>query len=126
MCQKPGEDLVGGFHDVARWCWPLPSADARTAVAYAFYEHFPENPVLRRGMPRRWGCVASTELRDVSRYHLSPEEDAAFEREFLEPEQRFVRRGAMDPNRTPLERMGSRSVRISIVQTRCSHPLRSP
>ena len=66
-----------------------------------------------------------TEPRDVFRYELSPEEDA-FEREFLEPEQRFLKRGAMDPNRTPLERMGSRSVRISIVETRCSYPLRSP
>ena len=38
------------------------------------------------------------------RYHLSPEEDVTFEREFLEPEQRFVRRGAMDPTKTTVER----------------------
>ena len=70
------------------WCWQSPSADVRTAVVCAFYEHLPKKPVLRRDMPRGFGRVAFTELRDVFRYHLSPDEAAAFEREFFEAEQR--------------------------------------
>ena len=87
-CQKQSKDLIGRSFDLARWCWQSPSADVRTAVVCAFYEHLPKKPVLRRDMPRRFGRVAFTELRDVFRYHLSPDEAAAFEREFFEAEQR--------------------------------------
>lgn len=90
-CRKQAEDLIRRFYDFARWCWQSPSADVRTAVACAFYEHLPTTPVLRRDMPRRLGRAAFTELREVFRYHLSPDEAAAFEREFFEAEQNFVR-----------------------------------
>ena len=89
--KKSDEDLIRRFYDFALWCWQSPSADVRTAVACAFYEHLPATPVLRRDMPRRFGRAAFTELRDVFRYHLSPDEAAAFEREFFEAEQKFVR-----------------------------------
>lgn len=90
-CQKPDEDLVRRCYDFARWCWQSPSADVRTAVACAFYEHLPVNPVLRRDLPRRLGRVAFMEFREVFRYHLSPEEAATFEQEFLAAEQKFGR-----------------------------------
>jgi len=89
--KQPDEDLIRRFYDFARWCWQSPSADARTAVACAFYEHLPTTPVLRRDMPRRFGRAAFNELRQVFCYHLSPDEAAAFEREFFAAEQKFVR-----------------------------------
>jgi len=49
-------------------------------------------PVLRQDMLRRFGRAAFTELRDMFRYQLSPDEAAAFEREFFEAEQKFVRK----------------------------------
>ena len=85
------EDLIRRFYDFARWCWQSPSADVRTAVACAFYEHLPTKPLLRRDMPRRFGRASFTELREVFRYHLSSDEAGAFEREFFEAEQKFVR-----------------------------------
>jgi hypothetical protein len=88
--QKQSDDLVRRFYDFARWCWKSPSADVRTAVACAFYEHLPTKPVMRRDMPRRFGRAAFAELRDVFRYHLSKDEADAFEREFLEAERKFV------------------------------------
>ena len=90
-CKKQAEDLLRRFYDFARWCWQSPDGDTRTAVACAFYEHLPTTPVLRRDMPRRLGRAAFGELREVFRYHLSPEEAAAFEQEFLAAEQEFVR-----------------------------------
>jgi hypothetical protein len=89
--QKQTEDLIRRFYDFARWCWQSPSADVRTAVACAFYEHLPTTSVLRRDMPRRFGRAAFHELREVFCYHLSPDEAAAFEQEFLSAEQKFVR-----------------------------------
>lgn len=88
---KPDEDLIHRFYDFAHWCWNSPSADVRTAVAFAFYEHLPTTPAMRQDMPRRFGRAAFTELRDVFRHHLSPKEAETFEREFLEAEQKFVR-----------------------------------
>ena len=89
--RKQDEGLIRRFYEFARWCWQSPSADVRTAVACAFYEHLPTTPELRRDMPRRFGRAAFTELREVFRYHLSPDEAAAFEREFFAAEQKFVR-----------------------------------
>jgi len=88
---KQDEDLIRRFYAFARTCWQSPSADVRTAVACAFYEHLPTTPVLRRDMPRRFGRAAFNELRQVFCYHLSPDEAAAFEREFFTAEQKFVR-----------------------------------
>lgn len=89
--KKSDEDLIRRFYDFARWCWQSPSTDVRTAVACAFYEHLPTTPILRRDMPRRFGRAAFTELRDVFCYHLSSDEAAALEQEFLKAEQRFLR-----------------------------------
>ena len=89
-CRKQDEDLIRRFYDFARACWHSPSGVVRTAVACAFYEHLPTTPELRRDMPRRMGHAAFSELREVFRYHLSPEEAAAFEKEFLDAEQKFV------------------------------------
>jgi hypothetical protein len=90
-CRQQHEDLIRRFYDFARWCWQSRSADVRTAVACAFYEHLPTTPELRSDMPRRFGRAFFGELREVFRHHLSPDEAAAFEREFYEAEQRFVR-----------------------------------
>ena len=89
--QKQEEDLIRRFYDYARWCWQSRIDDVVNAVACAFYEHLPTTPVLRRDMPRRFGRAAFRELRDVFCYHLSPDEAAAFEQEFLAVEQKFVR-----------------------------------
>ncbi len=89
--KKQGDDLIRRFYDYARWCWQSRIDDVVNAVACAFYEHLPTTPVLRRDMPRRFGRAAFKELRYVFCYHLPPEEAAAFEREFLAGEQKFVR-----------------------------------
>jgi len=89
--QKQNEHLIQRFYDFARWCWQSPSGDLQNAVACAFYEHLPIEPLLRRDMPRRFGPAAFNELREVFRYHLSPDEAAAFDREFFEAEQKFVK-----------------------------------
>jgi hypothetical protein len=88
---KENEALICRFYDFARSCWRSPSADVRTAVACAFYEHLPTTPVLRRDMPRRFGRAAFRELRDVFCYHLPEDQAAVFEKEFLEAEEKFVR-----------------------------------
>jgi hypothetical protein len=89
--KKQDDDLIRRFYDYARWCWQSRIDDVVNAVACAFYEHLPTTPVLRRDMPRRFGRAVFKELRDVFCYHLSPEEAAAFEREFFAAEQKFVR-----------------------------------
>jgi hypothetical protein len=88
---KQDEDLIRRFYDFARWCWRSRIDDVVNAVACAFYEHLPTTPVLRRDMPRRFGRAAFKELRDIFCYHLSSDEAAAFEQEFLAAEQKFVR-----------------------------------
>lgn len=93
---RQDEDLIRRFYEFARWCWKSPSDDVRTAVACAFYEHLPTTPAMRRDMPRRFGRSAFTELRDVFRYHLATDEAAAFEREFLEAEKKFVKERCYD------------------------------
>ncbi len=82
-CRAQQEDLLRRFYAFAQWCWKSPSDDVRTAVACAFYEHIPTKPVLRRDLPRRLSRAAFMELREVFRYHLTQEEAATFEREFL-------------------------------------------
>lgn len=90
-CKRPDEDLIRRFYDYAWWCWQSRIDDVVNAVACAFYEHLPTTPVMRQDMPRRFGRAAFKELRDVFCHHLSPDEAAAFEREFLAAEQKFVR-----------------------------------
>jgi hypothetical protein len=87
--QKNAEDLIRRFYDYARWCWQSRISDVVNAVACAFYEHLPLEPVTRRDMPRRFGRAAFRELREVFCYHMSPDEAAAFEQEFLAAEQKF-------------------------------------
>jgi len=89
--QKQSEDSIRRFYGFARWCWQSKIDEVVNAVACAFYEHLPTTPVLRRDMPCRFGRAAFKELRDVFCYHLSPDEAATFEREFLEAEQKFVK-----------------------------------
>lgn len=81
-CRKQQDDLVRRCFDFAAWCWRSPSADVRTAVACAFYEHLPTSPVLRRDMPRRFDRTAFCKLLGVFCYHLSPDEAAALVLEF--------------------------------------------
>ena len=88
---KQNEDLIRRFYIFAWWCWHSQNDDVVNAVACAFYEHLPTTPVLRKDMPRRFGRAAFKELRDVFCCHLSSEEAAAFEREFLKAEQEFVK-----------------------------------
>jgi hypothetical protein len=85
------EGLIARLYEYAWWCWKATSADVRTAVAFAFYEHLPTNPTTREDLPRRLGPSAFAELRDVFRYHLLPDEIDAFEREFLERERAYVK-----------------------------------
>ena len=62
--RNQAEDLICRFYEFARCCWQSPSADVRTAVACAFYEHLPTTPELRRDMPRRFAEDASREGAD--------------------------------------------------------------
>jgi hypothetical protein len=89
--QKQDEDLIGRFYDYARWCWESKIGDVVNAVACAFYEHLPTTPDLRRDMPRRFSRTAFQELRDVFCYHLSSDEAATFERDFLAAKQTLAR-----------------------------------
>ena len=88
---KQNQDLIRRFYEFAWLCWRSPSADVCTAVACAFYEHLPVEPVSRRDMPRRLGRAAFNELREVFRYHLDPAEVEVFEDEFLAAEKKFVK-----------------------------------
>ena len=84
--------LIQRFYDYARWCWQSSNKqDVRSAVACAFYEHLPLNPVIKKDLPRRMGRHMFNELRDVFRFHLSPEEATRFEQEFSAAEEKFVR-----------------------------------
>jgi hypothetical protein len=95
MCEeaykKQNEDLIGRIYKFANSCWHSPNDDFVNAVACAFYEHLPTSPALRRDMPRRFGRADFRELRDVFCYHLTAEEAAIFEREFIEAEEKFVK-----------------------------------
>jgi len=84
--------LIQHFYDYAHWCWQSSNnPDVRSAVACAFYEHLPLNPAIRKDLPRRMGRQMFNELRDVFRFHLSPEEAAQFEQDFSADEEKFVR-----------------------------------
>lgn len=85
------DDLIRRFFDFARECWNSPNAELRTAVAVAFYEHLPSHAEIRQDLPRRVSRAEFTELRETFRYHLSPAEADAFEREFLEARQKIDR-----------------------------------
>ena len=89
-CENLNEDLIRRFYAFAEVCWKSSDADLRTAVACAFYEHLPESPGLRRDMPQRFGIAAFNELRGIFFYHLSPEEAAAFEKEFIWAKEKFA------------------------------------
>jgi hypothetical protein len=96
------EDTIRRFYAFARSCWQSPDADVRSAVACAFYEHLPTKAAMRRDMPRLFSQSDFTELREVFRYHLSPDEAVEFEREFLEAKQQIsntaLRRKPGNPN----------------------------
>jgi hypothetical protein len=86
---EQNEEAIRRFYQFAQLCWQSPDADVRTAVACAFYEHLPTRSVMRRDMPWLFSQSAFTELREVFRYHLSPEEAVEFEKEFLEAKQQI-------------------------------------
>ena len=93
----PTDDLVRRFFDYARWCRQSPGegghlSDAGTAAVCAFYEHLPKHAGIRRDLPRWLTRAEFFDLREAFRYHLSEQEFADFEAEFLGTSQRGGRR----------------------------------
>jgi hypothetical protein len=84
----PDDGLIRRFYDYARWCMRSSGegkylSDVGTAAALAFYEHLPQTRVIRRDMHRWLTRDEFSDLREVFRCHLSGEEFARFESEFL-------------------------------------------
>jgi hypothetical protein len=84
----PDDGLIRRFYHYVRWCMKSPGegkylSDVGTAVAVAFYEHLPQTGVIRRDMHRWLTRDEFSGLREMFRYHLSEEEFARFESEFL-------------------------------------------
>ena len=93
----PDDDLIRRFYEYAAWCLESPGegrylSDAGTAVVHAFYEHLPQHGVIRRDMPRWLSREDFLGLREAFRYHLSGEQFAAFEAEFLDRAKKGVRK----------------------------------
>jgi hypothetical protein len=78
------EELIGQIYDYASWCWTQSrSYHTQTAVACAFYEHLPLEPMVREQIAK-WISVDLFEgLKEVFRYHLG-DQLGEFVREFYE------------------------------------------
>ena len=83
--KKGDDDLLRRIYDYARYCWQSPAPHLRRAVEFAFYQHVPVVPVLRRDMRRRFTRSEFDELREPFSWQLSADEMAQLEREFSEP-----------------------------------------
>ena len=91
------DDLIRRFYEYARWCLESPGegrclSDAGTAAVLAFYEHLPQLGVIRRDLPRWLSRDEFMGLRDAFHYHLSEEQFASFESEFLDKTKKRAQR----------------------------------
>ena len=59
------ESFVGAIYEYASWCLHHRNIDVRTAVVVSFYEHLPDNPVLRPDMAR-WMSSEDFDLVDFA------------------------------------------------------------
>ncbi len=95
--ETPDDGVIRRFYEYARWCLESPGArdylsEAGSAAACAFYEHLPQNGVIRRDLPRWLSRDEFLGLRDVFRYHLSDEEYRIFEAEFLGKTKKWIQK----------------------------------
>ncbi len=97
-CETAAPDnLIRRFYEYARWCLQSPGtgselSDAGTAAICAFYEHLPKIPAARRDLARWLTGAEFSDLRDAFHYHLSEQEFAEFEAEFLGKPKKGARR----------------------------------
>jgi hypothetical protein len=70
--QQPRDEMViSQVYGYARWCFFGSGNPALvTAVAYAFYEHLPQERETRRDLPKRLSIDEFEQLRGVFEYHL--------------------------------------------------------
>jgi hypothetical protein len=75
-------DLLRRIYDYAQWCWQSPAPHLRRAVEFAFYQHAPIIPTMRRDMPRLFTRSEFDQLREPFSRLLSSEDMKQLEREF--------------------------------------------
>jgi hypothetical protein len=82
--EEPRDDVISRFYQYAKWCFfDSKSSDVVNAVACAFYEHIPEDKILRDDL-HRWLSVSDfTALKDVFQYLKHPSQFHEFKKEFL-------------------------------------------
>lgn len=83
--REPLDDRqISRIYGYAKWClWQPRNDDLRTAVVVCFYEHLPTDWLIRADVARWLSADEFAGLRAVFSYHLSADEVAAFEAEFL-------------------------------------------
>jgi hypothetical protein len=77
---------IGQFYLFAEWCLNTKGkgeflSDVGTAVACAFYEHLPADPLVRSRMPIFISGELQSRLRGIFAYHLSEAELIRLEEE---------------------------------------------
>ena len=82
--KRGDDDLLRRIYDFARWCWESPEPHLHRAVEFAFYQHVPVVPAMRRDIHRRFTLSEFQQLREPFSSQLSAEEMAQLEREFSE------------------------------------------
>lgn len=82
--QPPDDDRIARLYRYAEWSWDSPNADARSAVACAFYEHIPQNGTIARDLSRWMTTERFRQLEEVFRYFLSEEQFQKFRTRFLD------------------------------------------
>ena len=83
---------IRAIYEFARWCVAdSHSADISTSAVCHFYEHLPQEPLVRHELPKHMTRPEFLGMVEAFKYHLSPEEHEAFVREFLEQRERVIR-----------------------------------
>jgi hypothetical protein len=73
------EDFIRRIYDFADWCAKAPrtndaATDPATAVAAAFLEHLPTNPLTREDLPRWFTAGQILQSRQVFSCHLTEQQ----------------------------------------------------
>lgn len=86
------ETTIKGVYAFADWCLAESrDADISTSTVCHFYEHLPTESLVRRDVAKHMSRRDFLGMSEVFKYHLSPEEHAAFIREFLDEKERLLK-----------------------------------
>jgi len=82
----PKDDAtIRGTYNFALWCVAESHDDQiATSTVCHFYEHLPSERPVRKELPKHMTTADFLGMKEVFKYHMTPEEHEAFLNEFLE------------------------------------------